>query len=202
MAIETFILRFLSPDTGCSYHEMRFEADPCLVASIFDVEPWQLTTCLHYPDEIELVRLEAELKLAVPNSADEIVLQTLHEIDRLPYLVHTNFELPLMLDGRKPFAVFTDGTQRIADVRKYFEPHVREGTIIESVRDILIYPVHTIQASFALPGEEWRFGAYDELMGGPRPWTDEMERRLGMILGYTSEQCEWWITNRSKKASP
>jgi hypothetical protein len=26
------------------------------------------------------------------------------------------------------------------------------------------------------------------------PWTEEHERREGLLLGYTPKQCDWWLS--------
>lgn len=54
----------------------------------------------------------------------------------LPYLLHTNRELGLMLAGRKPLAVFSDGVGCFPDVvlrdLRRFEPHVAQGRVVRS----------------------------------------------------------------------
>ena len=117
----------------------------------------------------------------------------------LPYLVHTNRELGLMLAGSKPLAVFVDGRDRFPEVvRRYlrlFDRHVACGTIIR--RD------HFSKASwgerhhilFALPGEEWRFQAMLDLMLAEEPWTIDHERRQGELLGYDDWMNEHWLTS-------
>lgn len=198
MATETFILRFLSPETGCSCHELRFEAEPQDIAGILDVGLEDLARQSHYPDTAELAALAKLLKLPLPDWDGDITLSQPHWLDRVPYLIHTNFELPLMLDGRKPFAVMSGEKDfhGFEAMRTCFKPHVDHGTIVEKVTEWQARSTTIVTAYYALPGEEWRFEAYDLLMNGPRPWTDEMEHRLGMLLGYTEEQCDWWIANR------
>ncbi|WAJ29882.1 hypothetical protein [Antarcticirhabdus aurantiaca] len=54
----------------------------------------------------------------------------------LSYLPHTNRELGLMLAGRKPLTVFSDGVVCFPDVvlrdLRRFEPHVAQGRIVRS----------------------------------------------------------------------
>ena len=65
------------------------------------------------------------------NSPDgrECHLARAHSIRDVPYLVHTGYELFLMLEGVKPFAKFADEFPEEA----LFEPHVRSGTLIKRV---------------------------------------------------------------------
>ena len=123
-------------------------------------------------------------------------------MERPPYLIHTNRELGLMLAGRKPLAYFAEGEGFWPDcVLRYFrmfDRHVAAGRIIRADRfqpniwsDIKVERWHHVL--FALSGEQHRIEAMWELKNSGGPWTDEQERREGMLLGYTSEQCDWWI---------
>lgn len=110
---------------------------------------------------------------------------------RLPYQLHTNRELGLMLKGSKPLAVFVDGKDRFPDVvmryLRLFDRHVAAGRFIR--RDHFEPPIlgmshisHRIL--FALPEEEWRIDAMIELKASER-WGIEQERREGELLGYS-----------------
>jgi hypothetical protein len=128
----------------------------------------------------------------------------------VPYIVHTNFELPLMLDGRKPLAIFGDGypSEWFDDYLAPFEPFVQSGTIIRRVIDT---PTPELKARrpdlegirrvyFALPGEEWRIDEYiASIENRACDWNDELERLQGSLLGYEDWQNEWWIEHRFKK---
>ncbi|MBE1503815.1 hypothetical protein [Rhizobium viscosum] len=199
MATETFLLKFLSPETGCSAHEMRFEAPMEVVAAILDVETPELAEHLFYLEIGELDALSSMLGLPFPEPDGGVVLTRPQWIDSVPYLVHTNFELALMLDGHKPFAMFSDEESSgiLKKVRVYFQPYVDSGAIIERVEPIVEGKFRLVRILYALPKEEWRFDAYTELMR-ERRWTGESEYRLGRLLGYTEEQCQWWIAQRGE----
>ncbi|TNM65881.1 hypothetical protein [Aliirhizobium smilacinae] len=109
-----------------------------------------------------------------------------------------------MLDGRKPLTIHSGerGFDPFETGRSCFRPHVENGRIIERITSVQGGGRSFLTLYYALPGQEWRFDAYDELMNGPRPWTEAMERRLGMLLGYTDEECDWWIANGFRHTSP
>lgn len=95
-----------------------------------------------------------------------------------------------MLDGRKPFAHFADAKGRFSSVvERYirlFDLHVRAGRLIrldhfEPPSDERFYELHRIM--FSLPGEEWRFQAFLDLVESPT-WGPVQERREGELLGY------------------
>ena len=80
----------------------------------------------------------------------------------LPYQVHTNRELGLMLAGEKPLASFVDGKgcfpESVSRYLRLFDRHVEEGRIVRRDHFVEVegggtYTSHRIL--FALPGEEW-----------------------------------------------
>jgi hypothetical protein len=120
----------------------------------------------------------------------------------LPYLVHTNRELGLMLAGTKPLAYFVDGKGCFPDVvlryLRLFDRHVAEGRIIrfDHFSDAWgrkHYVAHRIL--FALPGEEWRLRAMVDLMLSDAPWSQDLERRQGELLGYEDWMNDYWLTS-------
>jgi hypothetical protein len=51
---------------------------------------------------------------------------------------------------------------------------------------------------FCLPGEEWRFKAYDLMcqLSEKIGWNDTLERMEGTLLGYEDWQNDWHMANR------
>lgn len=115
----------------------------------------------------------------------------------LPYVVHTNRELGLMLRGVKPLSLFADGEGRFPDpVVRYlrmFDRHVAAGRMVR--RDQIDHgssgPIHRIY--FALPGEEWRIDAMIALRESDT-WSRDHERREGELLGYEDWQNDVWLS--------
>jgi hypothetical protein len=108
----------------------------------------------------------------------------------LPYVLHTNRELGLMLAGKKPLAMFVDGKDCFPEVvcryLRLFERQVSVGRLVK--RDHFEHRRHRYgqiyhHIYFALPGEEWRIDAMIELKSQPI-WSQEFERREGELLGY------------------
>lgn len=200
---EIFILKFLSPETGSSAHELRFEADPAVIAAALGITFEDCMVGVHYPDDEERTTIAKTIGLLLPEWPHDAQLTRPHRIDAAPYLVHTNFELPLMLDGRKPFAVINgeDDFHPLKTLRACFKPYVERGAIIERIAETQVGGRTFLKIYYALPGEEWRFDAYNTLANAPPPWTTDMERQQGTLLGYTDEQNDWWIANGFKPAS-
>ncbi|MFK0331451.1 hypothetical protein ACIQUB_10030 [Rhizobium sp. NPDC090275] len=208
MAAETFILKFLSPETLCSAHELRFTAEPSDVAATIDAEESDLKHGRFDLEPADLLALSGAFGLLMPESVQSVRLERPHSIDAAPYLVHTNFELPLMLDGRKPLSYFCpESDEWLAKVRVPFIPHVASGLIVERIiKRSVTYPTtsggtRTLQLSallYVLPGEEWRIDPFMSLLASPA-WTEEQEREQGRLFGYSKDECDWWIANRFRK---
>ncbi|MBW6421007.1 hypothetical protein KX729_06090 [Rhizobium sp. XQZ8] len=198
MATETFILKFLSPETGCSAHELKFEAEVEAIARLLVVDVDDLTGAIYYLDSNERMAIGQLLGLPLPNWDGDVQIDRPHWIDRVPYLVHTGFELPLMLDGRKPLSVFCDEKDWLLERLSCFRPHVEDCRIIGITQERADKSDGLIEVFFALPGEEWRIEAYIELERMPGPWNNDKEHRQGLLLGYTEQQCDWWIANRKR----
>ena len=124
---------------------------------------------------------------------------------KLPYVLHTNRELGLMLAKKKPLAHFADAEGQFPEsVQRYlrlFDRHVKNGELIR--QDTLVppdehraYNLHRIL--FALPGEEWRMDEMVKLMESPT-WGPEQERREGELLGYEDWMNDHFLALRYSK---
>ncbi|WP_104664796.1 hypothetical protein [Ensifer adhaerens] len=210
-----FKLSFLSPETNTPSHELRFDGDAGEIARALGLRDAVVPDHAYYRlDRKGLTILSSVFGFALPASDEEALLRRPHAIDTTPYLVHTNYELPLMLEGRKPFAFFSDDPKSpiLAETRALFAPHVDAGTFLLDTFELSrMCPTTTggekeqriIYLAYALPGERWRFERFRQrchrLFNNWRPWTDEDEREEGLLLGYTEEQCDWWLENRFRK---
>ncbi|MCI5048593.1 MAG: hypothetical protein MRY59_13915 [Aquisalinus sp.] len=121
-------------------------------------------------------------------------------LQRLPYLVHTNRELGLMLRGIKPLARFSEGEGCFPDVvlryLRLFDRYVASGTFVRRDEFVKIDHMKVVRLHyiyFALPGEEWRIQAMIDLLAQPGKWSLECERKEGELFGYTQEQNDIWI---------
>ncbi len=125
----------------------------------------------------------------------------LQALRALPYLVHTNRELGLMLKGTKPLAYFSEIDGRWVDcVARYlrmFDRHVEAGRFSRRVH---VSPVPQLphlshqRIFYSLPGEEWRIDAMLALLDRPGPWSHQKEREFGTLLGYEDWQNDFWIS--------
>ncbi len=121
----------------------------------------------------------------------------------MPYQIHTNRELGLMLKGVKPLAVFGDAYDQLSDVLgrylRLFDRQVSQGRFVgreyvELGRNGDRRHVHVFL--YALPSEEWRIDAMIQLRLGEPVWSAAHERREGQLLGYEDWQNDLWIAAR------
>ena len=162
----------------------------------------------------ELLAIDDQFGVRFEPDGRECRLARAHSVGDAPYLVHTGYELFLMLEGVKPFAKFTVEYPIEADEfpeEALFEPHVQSGMLIKKVMadEPFEKPIRVSSGRifegvrrvfYARRGEEWRIDAYNllwrQLEHGP--WNDTLERLEGSLLGYTDEQNDWWIARRRR----
>jgi hypothetical protein len=166
---------------------------------------------LYHLDDEEVSAIEKQFGVRLEAGDLPVQLVPWHSIRDVPYLVHTGYELPLMLEGRKPFAKFSDGypCEWLDTILDHFEPFVIEGRIVKRIiKEPFAAPrrarngvmFHGIcRAYFALPGQEWRIDAHIHLLEGGLKWNETLERLEGMLLGYEPWQNDWHIEHRMKK---
>jgi hypothetical protein len=125
----------------------------------------------------------------------------------LPYLSHTGYELPLLLDGRKKLARMSDLYPPMAfEGEDRFEHWVAKGVLHrEEVNEPYDKPVQTSYGQTCLghrtvyytpKGEEWRIPASKliwDAAGKSGGWNEYFERLEGMLFGYEDWQNDWWI---------
>jgi hypothetical protein len=123
-----------------------------------------------------------------------------------PYLIHTGYELPLLLEGRKKLAVFGDAYPPDEHWNeRYFIPYVEKGAIHREI-DIEPFERPSVRKDgtrfngirtvyYTSEGEQWRIPAYKLVWQAARKsgWNEHIERLEGMLFGYEDWQMEWWI---------
>ncbi|PWW01982.1 hypothetical protein DFR52_102647 [Hoeflea marina] len=160
--------------------------------------------------EIDMQQIGA---LCIPPIVPDAILTGISRpsfaLEAIPYLIHTNFELPLMLEGRKPLAAFRDGypSDWFDELLEPFEPFVATGQILRRIIDTPMPDLKQREPNldglrdvlFALPEQEWRIDVYiKNILNRTRDWDDDLERLQGSLLGYEDWENDWWIEQRSK----
>ena len=131
----------------------------------------------------------------------------------VPYRVHTNYELVLMIDGRKQFArmggeyypptchfdeslfdrcVAQGLLHKEVELEEFDEPlRLKDGRVLEGFRTVY----------YTRKGEEWRIPAWKLIAEASRKsgWNENFERLEGMLFGYEEWQNDWWIEDLRKR---
>jgi hypothetical protein len=124
-----------------------------------------------------------------------------------PYLTHTGYELPLLLEGRKKLARMSGLYPPMAfEGEDRFEHWVAKGVLHrEEVNEPFNKPVQASHGQTCLghrtvyytpKGEEWRIQASKliwDASGKSGGWNEYFERLEGMLFGYEDWQNDWWI---------
>jgi hypothetical protein len=156
---------------------------------------------IHNVDRSDVERLTVRYELKFDPGRYPVRIRPSNRMDSLPYKVHTNRELSLMLKGSKPLAVFFDvcsGGSEVSFEEQWFEPYVAAGRFIKRVqRGVRIKGSdwEHCRVLFAQPGEEWRIDAYllMKKVAEHSGWNEALERMEGSLLGYEDWQNDVFI---------
>ncbi|MFM0289071.1 hypothetical protein [Paraburkholderia megapolitana] len=118
-----------------------------------------------------------------------------------PYLFHTGFELPLLLQGRKKlgFMHFDSHNEDSQKLKARFDHYVAEGMLHSEgeICDLGGKSNRRIETVYYTPkGEEWRIRALMLIQsnaGAAGGWTEIHERLEGTLMGYEDWQNDWWL---------
>jgi hypothetical protein len=204
-----FFLQAMDADLGCPVLEAAFDVADldelrALLGSCADDDP-ELRHC-YFVDTGELAAIGERFGVAFDPGDREVQLNRWDSLRAIPYLVHTRYELPLLLNGTKKFAWFLEvyppynhHNEELFDryvaegllhkeihLEPFPEPHT-DGRVIEGSRDAYYTP----------KGEEWRIRAWKLVHTASRKteWNEDFERIQGMLFGYEEWQMDWWINH-------
>ena len=200
--IRKFALCYIDPPTQCVSDTISFETsaivelceivypDATYLPSSFLIE-------LEY-DDIE--KLKQHFGISFAARYELAHLRPWHFLDDLPYVVHTNSELLLMLQRKKPFAAFTEAFPTDPSEsyipEELFAPHISAGIFVK--REMVFEEftgAKTRIVMYARLGEEWRANAFMLLKATAKKagWSEGFERMEGSLLGYEDWQNDIYI---------
>src|SRR5262249_39646812 len=157
---QRFILQAIHPDLGCPAFEAMFIVDrledlrELLGGAAGDDPELQAHYCLE-PAELAAIASRFDVPFD-PAGREACLCRWTWRRDNVPYLVHTGFELPLMLDGHKPFARM--GTDSYPPHKHWneerFEHYVAQGLLYKEVDLEPFSQPHTTRDGRVIEG--WR----------------------------------------------
>ena len=166
----------------------------------------------YFLDAAEIAAINQRFATAFDPDGREVLPEPWRSIRDVPYLIHTCYELPLLLEGRKQLARFNEAyppdhhwneekfdryvaegaLHREVVVEPFEEPiHLKRGRVIEALRTVY----------YTRKGEEWRIPAWKLIKDAVTKsrWSEDFERMEGMLFGYEEWQNDWWIAEFRKR---
>lgn len=210
-----FVLVVYDPDLGHPAFETMFVVE----------RPEELRTILgeaaaEDPDLEYFYTLESEELAAISRHFDvpfdsqgrvTCLYQWTHQRE-VPYLIHTGYELALLLEGRKQFArMYYEYPPERHPEEDLFDRHVAQGVLHKEVElEPFARPMRTKfgqtydgvrTAYYTRKGEEWRIAAWKLVSkaSAKAGWNESFERLEGMLFGYEDWENDWWIEHRRKR---
>jgi hypothetical protein len=209
-----FLIEAFDREQWCPILQAMFPVDDpealrAILARMADDDPELEKT--YFLDDEELAAIVATFNVSFDaaqlDSKDlEINLSRWRLSGRTPYLSHTRYELPLLLEGRKKLARMSDAYPPMTFEGEHrFDHWVAKGVLHrEEVNEPFDEPVQSRGQTYlghrtvyyTPKGEEWRIPAMklisdaSDRSGG---WNEYFERLEGMLFGYEDWQNDWWI---------
>ena len=206
---QRFFLQAIDPHYGCVVLEAMFVVGDvgelrALLGPVADGDPelrWD-----YWLEENDLAAISERYGVAFDGDGREVMLDRWHPLRAVPYVVHTNNELFLLLDGTKKFArIGLEYPPLRHDDEALFDGHVAAGVLHKEVelcpfaKTIRTKDGRSFDGSryvyYTLKGEEWRIQAWKLLAASfeKTGWNETYERLEGMLFGYEEWQMDWWI---------
>lgn len=214
-----FVLQAEDPETGAPILEARVHtADIAALRLVIgaDADDDPGLTCSYELSSDQVRAIAALFALPIAPDPRLQVLTPWHSLREAPYLIHTGFELPLMIEGRKPLAVFMEAypCEWFDRHMGRFDPFVTEGRFVRRVVDQQWSEPRPSPTGSMLEGlrkvyvarsdHAWRIEAYVllEQVAERCGWNDALERFQGSLLGYEDWQNDWWIKRSHANSTP
>lgn len=128
----------------------------------------------------------------------EAIEQLNRDTDGLPPGIgpHDGKELSLMLAGKKPLAMFYDTVPEVGVIPRHeFEPYVSTGRIVSSEMTFPSKSDDGVLVRFVFYAQPWATEGmavlqeiYRRVHDGSLADSDDVDRRVGRLLGYTDQE--------------
>ena len=207
-----FILQAIDPEYGHPAFETMFVVDkPQELRALIGIDPEVDPDFERFywlePQEISAVIRHFGLGFDPDGRRTALIKWTDQPV--APYLVHTNYELVLMIDGRKHFARMHGDfyPPRRFDGEEQFDRYVAQG-LLHKEEQLDKFPESTLLKDgrtaeglrtvyYTRKGKEWRIPAWKliEKAAAKSGWNEDFERMEGMLFGYEDWQNDWWLDN-------
>ena len=210
-----FILQAIDPDLGHPAFEAMFVVErPEELRAILGEAAAEDPDLEYFytlePEELIAIRRTFEVPFD-PNGREVCLYQWTRRRE-VPYLIHTGYELALLLEGRKQFArMYYEYPPERHPEEDRFDRYVAQGALHKEVElEPFAKPSRSKfgqtfegvrTAYYTRKGEEWRIAAWKLVSkaSAKAGWNDSFERLEGMLFGYEDWENDWWIADRRKR---
>jgi hypothetical protein len=220
---QRFFLQAMDPLYGCPVIEAMFTVNDfselrVLLGLPADSDPELRAT--YWLDKDELAALDERFGVAIASGDREVALSRWHSLRTVPYLVHTGYELFLLVEGAKMLACMGQEYPPLRhDGEELFDRYVENGVLRKEV-EFRAFPKpltnkegHRFEGIrdvyYTRQNEEWRIAAWKMLWAASRKagWNETCECIQGKLFGYEEWQIDWWMSQRrthfdSREAKP
>jgi hypothetical protein len=211
-----FILQVFDCELWCPIAQSLFHAaDIEALRTILGLDADQDSDIGHsyHPDEDQLAKLVVQFGINFDRSeftSGDLMIELFrwHPLSAAPYLIHTGYELPLLLDGRKKLARMTHAYPPMTFAGEHrFDHCVAQGLLH---REVVIEPFEasakgyggTRTVFYTPKGQEWRIPAHNLIWQAvTKGWNENFERLEGMLFGYEEWQNDWWLDHVSQRGA-
>jgi hypothetical protein len=212
-----FILSAFDREQWCPVLETRFQVpDIEVIRKVLGTEAnddpdfWHRSYWLE-PDELAAVITAFNVRFdpgRLETGDPDACLFRMRALSSVPYLVHTGYELPLLLEGRKKLArMGNEYPPMTFDGEDRFDHWVAQGKlhreeVIEPFDKPIRHYLGYRTVYDTLKGEEWRIPTMKliwEAFPNSGGWNEHFERLEGMLFGYEKWENDWWIKERSHR---
>jgi hypothetical protein len=210
-----FILQAYHPEYACPAFATRFVVERLedlrtLLGPDAQDDP-QLDQKLYHLDTADVAGIRQHFSVEFEADRHEVVLFKADKPGKdTPYLAHTGYELPLMLEGRKKLAnMYFEYPPHRHPHEDQFDRFVAEGLLHKEVYvEPFDKPIRSttgkvfegLRTAYYTPkGEEWRIQAFRLIKKTKGGWNDTLERLEGMLYGYEDWQNDWWAEQRRRR---
>jgi hypothetical protein len=206
-----FFLEAIDPNYGCTVLEAMFEVTDladlrAILGPCADNDP-ELRG--GYPLEIgDLANISRRFGVAFDPGGREVQLHRWDSLRVVPYLVHTNYELFLLLEGTKQLARELE----VYPPHNHFQEDLFDRYVAQDLihKEVFVKPFPTPlkladgrvyegerEVCYTRKGQEWRIPAWRLVRATfeKSRWNDDFERLEGMLYGYEEWQMDWWIAH-------
>jgi hypothetical protein len=199
-----FVLKAIDPQTECVAFDAAFEvADVRELPALLGLSAGDFDPRLEYElDRSDIDRIKRHFNVEFEPGELRVALRPWVLIDALPYKVHTNRELVMMLAGMKPLAAFVSESNADDEFipERMFDPYVKSGRFLkhEHVESRVGRGGREFKLRrvlYAQPDQQWRIPAYLLLWktSAKSGWNEGFERMEGSLLGYEDWQNDAYI---------